>query len=403
MVELGKKKCQICVGCGRCVEAVSGLHVITESFLKPELLPTGKTVGKGSFCIVDVGTTTIAMELYGESGEKIQEYVQSNPQRFFGADVISRIQAAENPMYARQMRRQVMEVLEQGIKKFREEVCAPTQIYIAGNTTMLNLLCGYDVQPLGYAPFRAEHLESERFAIEGIEAVTLPGLSAFVGADIVAGMLACGIHRSKGVSLLVDLGTNGEMVLGNAEKMVACSTAAGPAFEGMLQAQGKAVWGADMVKYTAALLKAGILDETGLLQEPYFAEGVTIGGICITQENIRNLQTAKAAVAAGIQALTAEYGLRDIREIDKVYLAGGFGYYLEEESALHIGLLPQELDGKIQTIGNSALAGGYYYHICEAITEELMIIQRNTKVVNLAEMKAFTLNFVKNMNLKTYN
>ena len=400
----GKKRCQICVGCGRCEIAVSGLHVITESFLKPELLSAGESVGKGSFVLVDIGTTTIAMELYGEDGRKIDQYVCSNPQRIFGADVISRIQAAENVMHVRQMQALVRGVLEKGLQQFRESKLLQKQkiekMYIAGNTTMLYLLCGHDVQSLGYAPFRADFLQGEELIIGEVSAVTLPGLSAFVGGDIMAGILATGMHKKESVSLLIDLGTNGELVLGNHNKMLACSTAAGPAFEGMLQAQGKVVWGADIVAYVAELLEQGIVDETGLLQEPYFLEGVTVGGVLITQEHIRNLQTAKAAIGAGIQVLMQEYGLNSVADIEKVHLAGGFGYYLQEKAAVKIGLLPEGTQGKVQAVGNSALAGCYYYHTHENAKREAEKIKECIKVINLAEMEAFTSSFVEKMYLK---
>jgi len=398
----GKKKCQICVGCGRCGNVASGLHVITESFLKPELLPVEKSADKGSFVLVDIGTTTIAMELYDETGQKLEQYVCPNPQRVFGADVISRIQAAENNMNARQMQALVKGALEKGLQQFGEKQWQkkPEKMYIAGNTTMLYLLCGHDVQPLGYAPFRAEFLEGEKLQLGEVSAVTLPGLSAFVGGDIMAGILATGVHKQEEVSLFIDLGTNGEMVLGNRGKMLACSTAAGPAFEGMLQTQGKSVWGADIVKYAAILLQRGIMDETGLLQEPYFTEGITMGDVMITQAHIRSLQTAKAAVAAGIQILAQEYGLQSVEQIDRVYLAGGFGYYLQEECAIQIGLLPKALQGKIQSVGNSVLAGGYYYHFCVDSVQEAKMIQKKVKVINLAEMEAFTCKFVENMDFK---
>lgn len=402
MSRFGKKKCEICAGCGRCGNTGVALHVITESFLKPELLSAGETAGKGSFVLADIGTTTIAMELYEESGRKLDQYVCPNPQRLFGADVISRIQAAENEMNARQMRAQVKNTLEEGLKQFAEKEKAIEKMYIAGNTTMLYLLCGHDVKSLGYAPFRADFLESEELVFGKIKAVTLPGLSAFVGGDMVAGILACGIHRHREISLLIDLGTNGEMVLGNCRKLIACSTAAGPAFEGMLQAQGTPVWGADIVEYAAQLLEKGVADETGLLAEPYFTKGVTIGGVLITQEHIRSLQTAKAAIAAGVLALVQEYGLSSPADIDKVYLAGGFGYYLKEEAALAIGLLPEGLRGKIQAVGNSALAGCYYYHFCPEAVMETEKLGKDTKVLNLAELKAFTTAFVENMYLKTF-
>jgi uncharacterized 2Fe-2S/4Fe-4S cluster protein (DUF4445 family) len=202
---------------------------------------------------------------------------------------------------------------------------------------------------------------------------------------------------NEGISLLIDLGTNGEMVLGNGQKMIACATAAGPAFEGMLEDGRQAVWGADLVKAVSLLLEKGILDETGLLAETYFKEGVTIGGVRITQEHVRNLQTAKAAIAAGVEILVKEYGIA-IEDISQVYLAGGFGYFLEEEAAIRIGLLPKVLQGRIQAVGNSALAGCYAYHLDRKAEEKITRIKELTRVINLAEVEGFAETFVNHMN-----
>lgn len=391
-----KKKCVVCIGCGRCGENPRDLQIITDSFLKSELL-SADSADKGSFVIADIGTTTIAMEVYDELGEKLEQYVKPNPQRVFGRDVISRIQAAERPFVAKQMQSLVKQELMQGLEEFLEKGIDIRNIYVAGNTTMLYLLLGYDPTELGYAPFKASHLESEEIELGEWIAHVLPGLSAFVGSDILAGILASGMAKKESISLLIDLGTNGEMVLGNREKMIACATAAGPAFEGMLEDGRKALWGADLVKIIAELLDRGILDETGLLAEPYFKEGVTIAGVQITQEHVRNLQTAKAAIAAGIEILAKEYGIT-IGDIEQVYLAGGFGYFLEEESAIEIGLLPEGLRGKVQSVGNSALAGCYAYHFDREAEEKITRIKDITRVMNLANTKGFAEIFINHMN-----
>ncbi|MDE5951996.1 MAG: ASKHA domain-containing protein, partial [Acetatifactor sp.] len=182
--------------------------------------------------------------------------------------------------------------------------------------------------------------------------VTLPGLSAFVGGDIVAGILACGMETEEEIPLLVDLGTNGELALGNRERILCCGTAAGPAFEG-----GGDIWGADMIALTAHLMRQGLVDDTGLLAEPYFEQGISIGGVQITQERIRQLQTAKAAICAGINTLIAAYGLTGAEQVSRVFLAGGFGYFLDVEAAVELGLIPQGLEGRVTAVGNTALAG----------------------------------------------
>ncbi len=401
MTEKMKKACDICIGCGRCGSlAEDSLCVVTESFLRNRKILSGGGVKKGDFVVADIGTTTIAMELYNACGKKVAEYVCPNPQRTFGADVISRIQAAENTMNARQMRAQIKKVLEEGVEKFAVTTDYISKIYVVGNTTMLYLLMGHDTIQLGYAPFQADYLQGESLQIGGVEAITLPGLSAFVGADVLAGVLACEMYEKEEISLLIDLGTNGELVLGNRDKMLVCSTAAGPVFDGLCNKEGKVIWGADVIGLVAKLLKDGLVDETGLLAEPYFDSGIDIGGVHITQDIIRRLQTAKAAIAAGIECLVQEYGLTDLQQVDKVYLAGGLGYFLKEEAAIEIGLLPAQFRGRVLAVGNSALAGGYAYHYLENCEEVAEKILQHTTVINLAQWKDFGERFIQKMDFK---
>ncbi len=412
MTEWGNR-CQVCTGCGRCApggKREEQMKVITASFFLPERRETeGNALGKGGggpeedaleqprgeLAIADLGTTTIAVEWYDGRGEKRGEYVCPNPQRVFGTDVISRIQAAENPLLRLQMQQAARRVLEQGIAHFRQQGGNPERLVIAGNTTMLYLLMGHDPAPLGRAPFHAAYLTQEKLVVDGVDTVTLPGLSAFVGADIAAGMLACGMDRAEDVTLLVDLGTNGEMVLGNRDKMICCGTAAGPAFEG-----GSALWGADMIALTAKLLELGLTDETGLLAEPYFEAGVLIGDVRITQESIRRLQTAKAAVCAGIRTLIAAYGLEGPEQIRQVWLAGGFGYFLDVQAAIALGLLPQGLEGRVTAVGNTALAGAWIYGNEPDAGERLNRLRAVTQVLNLAEQQEFESGFVEAMYLR---
>ena len=309
---------------------------------------------------VDIGTTTIAMQLLNiKTGELLQTYTCQNPQKKYGADVLSRIQAAEDGVAKAWMKHAVREVLQQGVTEFQKRLPQKgriTGMAVAANTTMLHLLMGYDVSKLGHYPFLPQTLESVKTKIFGIDTVLLPGISAFVGADIQADIYALSMHQRKEITLLLDLGTNGEMVLGNRDKLVATATAAGPAFEG-----GVNYYGADLMALTARLLQEGLLDSTGLLDEPYFEEGIEIGGVHITQQDIRKLQLAKAAIAAGIQILCRKYGLQDFSEIDRVFLAGGMGYYLDVSAAAAIGLIPMELKDKTKAVGNAALRGAFLY------------------------------------------
>lgn len=389
-------RCQICTGCGRCAPAGKlerEMQVITDAFH----LPKNKRRWQAAEEIVtaDLGTTTIAMEWYDRQGRKQGEYVRSNPQRIFGTDVISRIQSAENPMLRRQMQQLVRRVLEEGIGYFRQQGGEPGRMVIAGNTTMMYLLLGHDPAQLGTAPFTADYLAGEQLVIGGTEAVTLPGLSAFIGGDITAGILACEMDLQEELTLLVDLGTNGELVLGNREGLLCCGTAAGPAFEG-----GTDIWGADMIALTARLQKLELMDETGLLADPYFEQGITIGNVQITQERIRQLQTAKAAICAGIRTLAAAYGLTGPEQIKRVYLAGGFGYFLDVQAAVSLGLLPCELEGRVTAVGNSALAGAWLYAGEADAAERTDRICQNARVLNLAQQQDFGAEFIEAMYLR---
>ena len=174
-----------------------------------------------------------------------------------------------------------------------------------------------------------------------------------MGGDIVSGMAATGLHNADNLQLFIDLGTNGEIVLGKKGKFLCTATAAGPAFEGNGSAD---LMGADLIRIAADLLDEGVMDAQGLLCEPFFSKGIDRTGAHILQEHIRELQKAKAAVAAGIDLLLEQYGA-PAREITHVLLAGGFGYYLRPDSAIRIGLLPKAFEGRVRAVGNTALQG----------------------------------------------
>ncbi len=356
-------KCHICTGCGRCDDTGKKTSIIADMPLAPKNMALTNARGI-RLVTVDMGTTTIAMQLHGTDGRVTKSFVRVNPQVRYGADVISRICAAANSCNAIEeeqenvavwMRQSVKNILELGLAEFRQclETGESMYIVIAANTTMSYLFMGWNPAELGCAPFCATHLQGGRIEIAGVSGTLLPGFSAFVGGDIRAGILACGMAEQEKVTLLIDLGTNGELVLGNKERRVACATAAGPAFEGGVN---KGVWGADMVSLLAKLRRRNLVDETGLLADAYFDAGVKIEGVCVTQQAVRAIQLAKAAIMAGIRILMRIYGI-SVEGIDRVVLAGGFGYYLKPEDAAVIGLLPQELVRKTVSGGNTALAG----------------------------------------------
>lgn len=424
-------RCRVCMGCGQCPGVTAGgavtadkdggdskaLHVLADSAFARET--AGAFGGDVRLVTADVGTTTVAMLLHGADGTVEDRYVALNPQADYGADVISRIRAAEDEDKAGDMRRKILGVLKQGLDRFRKKLAAgeSLKLVLAANTTMTYLLMGWDTSELGRAPFRASRLEAVETDIGGVPCFVFPGISAFVGGDIVAGMYACGMAEEDGITLLIDLGTNGELVLGGSKRRIACATAAGPAFEGGVN---RGVWGADMISRLAALRRAGLLDETGLLAEECFENGVRVGNVHVTQVAVRAVQLAKGAIAAGIEVLLDKYGI-GAKQVDRVVLAGGFGYYLCPEDAAEIRLLPEGLAGKAVAGGNTALSGvlragrkllapqrsglcnmdgrAGYRTAAGDLSEELQKLIHGTGVLNLAEESNFTERYLDFINL----
>lgn len=404
-------RCRICTGCGLCPGIVPGqpgtgskeggtMQVLTDSAFTQNLAAAFK--GKVRLVTADLGTTTVAMLLYGTGGTAEDRHLAVNPQTVYGADVISRIRAGEDRDKAEDMRRMILQVLERGLERFRKRLSGQEslQMVLTANTAMTYLLMGWDTSELGRAPFRASRLDGGEIKIGGVPCFVFPGVSAFVGGDITAGMYACGMGEREEIMLLIDLGTNGEIVLGNRARRIACAAAAGPAFEG---GANRGVWGADMISRIAALRREGLLDETGLLAESCFESGVRVGNVSVTQEAVRAVQLAKGAIAAGIETLLERYGIT-AEQVDRVVLAGGFGYYLNPEDAALIGLLRPELARKAEAGGNTALSGALKAGVklicgAAASTEELQKLIRGTEALNLAEEADFAERYVRAMGL----
>ncbi|MCR5441960.1 MAG: ASKHA domain-containing protein [Lachnospiraceae bacterium] len=368
-------RCTICTGCGRCFgEFEDPFDILTIG----EGRFTGGLVSRPLIC-TDIGTTTVAMAYVGADGKVAGTYVSLNPQGRFGADVLSRIKASADKYALEEMKESIRNVIGTGVKKFIREndLNGKLDMYVSANTTMIYLLMGYDPAELGEAPFTASHINGDSYEMK-ISDVTvsvrvLPGFSAFVGSDIYSGILAADICSSDKYRLLCDLGTNGEIALGNKDHLYVTATAAGPAFEG---GPCKGIWGADMIHLTSVLLKGGYADRSGLLKDPWFDEGIDIGNVHITQESIRALQLAKAAMNAGIRIICEKAGIT-FGEIEKCTLSGGFGVHLNPWDAAYIGLLPGELINICTAGGNTSLAGAYSYAAGARVVQD-------PEVVNLA-------------------
>ena len=374
-------RCTICTGCGRCFgEFVNPCDIIT---VNEGSLIDGALLSHPVIC-TDIGTTTVAMAYFDPDGKVAGTYVCLNPQGRFGADVLSRIKASADKYALEEMKESIRNVIGTGVKKFirDNDLSGKIDMYVSANTTMTYLLMGYDPAELGEAPFTASHIngDSYEFTISGAEisVIVLPGFSAFVGSDIYSGILATGLCSSDKYRLLCDLGTNGEIALGNKDHLYVTATAAGPAFEG---GPCKGIWGADMIHLTSALLKGGYVDPTGLLKEPWFEEGIDIGNVHITQDSIRALQLAKAAMNAGIKIICEDAGIT-FGEIESCTLSGGFGVHLNPWDAAYIGLLPGELINVCRAGGNTSLEGAYSFAAGARVTQ-------SAEVINLALEEGF--------------
>lgn len=374
----------------------------------------------GCIVAVDIGTTTLAASAVDlDSGDILGTVTSVNHQRAFGADVISRIDAANNGKGPR-LQESIVKDLENLQEKLGLYSTQP-RLIVSANTTMTHLLQGYSCKGLGVAPYSPVDISMHTYD----NMLILPGISTFVGADIVSGMIACNMDSSEDVSLLIDIGTNGEMVIGNKHGFLAASTAAGPAFEGgniscgmagipgaissadiiggrmcieTIDNQGPAgICGTGVMEITCELLKAGLLDETGLLAEPYFEKGYPVSDrIVFTNKDVREVQLAKSAIRTGIEILIKEYGISYDR-VDRVYLAGGFGRHINFKKAIGIGLLPEELEDKLLAVGNSSLAGAVLLAQNKCLAERFVTVAGMAKEVLLAENREFQSLYVDHM------
>lgn len=333
---------------------------------------------------VDIGTTTLAVRVFREDGSLLGEAAGMNPQRSYAADVIGRIHAS-----MKGNAKELQNAVSEGICRLLEKACGkgdctPKDIasyVVTGNTAMLYLLIGRSPASIAAYPFRSDTLFGNTWELFGKPAYLPPCMNAFVGADITCALLASGICEKEEIALLCDVGTNGEMALWKDGRLYVTSTAAGPAFEGAEISRGcgyipgaiDRVWvaggrlyahtvgekpavgicGSGLLDAVACFLELEELDETGAMDGDFLP---IAGDVTLTQKDVRALQLAKAAIAAGIEILLARAGVKE-QEIAAVYLAGGFGTHLSPESAVKIGLLPRSFAGKTIPMGNAALQG----------------------------------------------
>lgn len=377
---------------------------------------------------VDIGTTTVAVYLCDlKSGVIAQTAAFKNPQSAYGADVITRIGYIKENNALDVLRDVIIDGINNVIADFNIEREKINSAVIAGNTTMEHIFAGLDPTGIANAPFTPASLfgdtmmgaDSKLAIAENATVYMMPCFSAYVGGDIATGLVASDVDISEETILYIDVGTNGEIALGNKHKLDVCSAAAGPAFEGAKIEKGMSgvngaiskVWiedghvqfnvigdvepigicGSGLIDAVAVMLELGVIDETGRLDEPFYLDKTN--GIYISGADIRELQLAKAAISAGILTLAEITG----KYIDKVVVAGGFGSFMNPKNACKIGLIPSEFRDIISSVGNTAGIGAVYYLLSGEIRERINNISANVSYTELSGNVIFMDNFIEQM------
>ncbi len=395
----------------------------------------------------DIGSTKLAGYLMDlETGDLLSIASAMNPQIPYGEDIISRIAAA---IQTEENNRILHNTIVESIKQLIQEACRKADqsiedvydIVLVGNTAMQHFLLGINPEPLSRNPFMPENLGHRDLPPEALDlgpfahVHVLPLIAGFVGADCVAATLATGIYKAEQKSFLMDIGTNTEIVVGDKDKMVACSCASGPAFEGahigngMRAASGaiEGVWieketlepkikviddtvplgicGSGLIDLLSEMLKAGIMDSSGRLIErdhPRIRRKSGINeyviawkketgldvDISITQKDIRELQKGKAAIFSGSQIAMNHLGL-DPSQVERIYIAGAFGTYINRESALNIGMIPEFKLLDIQQVGNAAGTGARMALLSRKARISTQRIREKVEYIELATLPEY--------------
>ena len=404
---------------------------------------------------IDIGTTTVCTYLGDlRTGALVAHASAFNGQMSRGEDVISRIIYARQPERAQELKERVVETINVLIDEMlAAEGLSPEQILcavVAGNTTMIHLFLGLEPHHIRLEPYipAAGHFPPVAAGRLGLHmhpeawVDCLPAVGAYVGGDITAGTLRTGMHEQEAVTLFIDVGTNGEMVLGNADWLISCACSAGPAFEGAGAASGtpavpgaiEQVWidpktleptwttigglppvgicGSGMISLLGEMLVAGVIDKSGRVsgqgRSPRvrvredgpeyvvaWAEEADAGGkdIVLTETDIQNLLRAKAAIYAGATVLCDSVGLA-ITDVERVLIGGGFGKHIDVEKAIQIGLLPDLPWERFSYLGNTSIQGTYLALTCRAARAQVNELASKMTYLELSAdnrfMEAFT-------------
>ena len=405
---------------------------------------------------IDIGTTTIVITLFDlDSGEELATASAINPQTRFGHDVLTRIQHATTDggldELAGVVRDELNNLIDKTCRASDSRAEQILDVVIGGNTTMLQLVAAIDPEPLGHVPFRVDIQGGQTYPVAqfglNVHAAALvyvpPIIHAYIGTDITAGFLASGFLTEKDPTLFIDIGTNGEMGLISSGQVMASSTAAGPAFEGMGVANGmraaagaiekasvngdtfeistiddqpaKGICGSGIIDVMACMVKMNVVDSSGRMKMP--SQGGEIHppsaaahlqtldekpafriaeGIYFTQNDVRQMQLAKGAIRTGVEMLIEEAGLV-ADDVKKVVLAGAFGYHLRPESLETIGLLPPNFSDRVLFAGNTSKTGAALMLLNADLRAYLKDEVRKVQHVALAEKPSFQNMFISHL------
>ncbi len=442
LIKNGLKVPRICGGrgvCGKCKVNVNGKEELSCKYrikgdievLLPKnkeiLSPTGAdcsgTLSENMCFALDVGTTTLAMASVSiENGSVVKTVTRTNPQIVFGADVISRIDYC-NKNGVEVLKKSLIDEINSMTKELYKEKLPV--MYVSGNTTMLHILFGENPSAMGVAPYtprfvKSKTVDGETIGVKNVQkVVSLSCVSAFVGADLVAGLNYVGLPENEKYNLLVDLGTNAEILLFSKDKLLCTSAAAGPCFEGAniscgmsatdgaisefdIAENGKVclktigdtesygICGTGLIDVISTLLKNHVIDETGYMECETYA---ITEKVYVTQKDIRQYQLAKSAVRSAIETLVSICGI-DYEQIDKMYISGGFSAKINIDNAVYSGLFPKELKNKATTINNSSLLGTVKFAVEKSALSEFI---KNAEYVDLSLNSEFNDLFIQNM------
>ena len=413
---------------------------------------------QGYGLMIDIGTTTVVTALVEmKTGNELAQASMINAQKHFGLDVLTRITYEyENPDRGI---RELQETIVNSINEMIGEVCLEAgidrteicEIDVAANCTMMHMLLGVDARPIGQSPYRPNFVEAKELPASEIGIVAgeetrlycLPSVSAYIGADIVAGTYVCELSKEKGNVLFIDIGTNGEIVLAGKGRLLCCSCAAGPALEGMNISSGmRAAKGAvEDVEITEAgirlktigdqkpmglcgsgilavvkeLLRTGLVKKTGvfikkekLSEEDYRYPMIRLDGIkrefilhqspelLVTQGDVRQVQLAKGAILSGFVALLSKADIA-MEDVDKVMIAGQFGTHLPADLLIGTGILPEAVKDKLVYVGNSSKTGAYMALLSQRVKREAEELAEQMEYMELAETENYERIFTESM------